>query len=118
MPPSFADGEDQLPGALGAWDVEGNWRGAAEIEVVGVEISPVRRCEIVTGRDRAGEVGTEAQHGLVAPSLDEEGVAGRDELRLPSLVTPPCAQMPPSYPSVEKLTTLPGSAVEKPMTLP
>ena len=79
----FSDGEDQLPDAPGARDVEGNRRGAAEIEVVVVEIFPVRRGEIVALGDRAGEVGTETQHRFaVAPFLVVCGVAGRGEQRL------------------------------------
>ena len=66
----FPDGEDQLADSPGGRDVEGKRRGSAEIEVVGVEVAPVRWSEIARLGDRAGEVGAEAQDRFaVAPSL-------------------------------------------------
>ena len=48
-----------------------------------VEILPVRGGEIIALVDRAGEVGTEAQHRFaVAPFFGAHGVAGRGEQRL------------------------------------
>jgi hypothetical protein len=77
----FAQGEDQLADAFGAGDVERNRRGPAEIEVVNIEIPPVRRSEIIAARDRAGKVGTEADRFAVAPFFGEHSVAGRGEQR-------------------------------------
>ena len=54
----LADGEDQLSYALGARDVERKGRRSAEIEILSVEVLPVRRCESVA-RPRPGGRGRE-----------------------------------------------------------
>jgi hypothetical protein len=66
---SLSDGEDQLPGAVRAHDIERDRRGPAEVEVATIKITPIRRGEIVAGFDRAREVGRKAKDSLaIAPA--------------------------------------------------
>ena len=90
----------------------------AEIEVVGVKVAPVRWRKKVALGDRAREVGTEAQHRFaIAPFLDEYGVAGGDEQRLP-IASDPALRPCPAAPPLEKFTALVGSLWETPRTIP
>jgi hypothetical protein len=64
----LSDGENQLPGAVPACDIERDSRGPAEVEVVTVEVAPIRGSEIVAAFDRPREVGRKAQDGFaIAP---------------------------------------------------
>src|SRR5271166_585159 len=47
----LSDGEDQLPSAVRAYDIERNRRGPAEVEVATIELAPIRGGEIVATFD-------------------------------------------------------------------
>ena len=117
---AFPDGQEQLSDAVRAGDVEWGRRGPAKVPVAAVEVAPVRRSEIVTWAAWAAEVGREAQDGFaVAPlSCAEEVLPVTANSDSPSLLTPPCAHMPPPRARVEKLATLLGSSSETLTTKP
>ena len=85
----LSDGEDQLPGAVRAYDIERDRRGPAEVEVATIEVAPIRGGEIVAAFDRSREVGRKAQDGFAVAPLGcaepagcAECVAGDREERL------------------------------------
>ena len=80
---ALSDGEDQLPGAVRACDIERDRRGPAEVEVATIEVAPIQGGEIVAAFDRSRKVGRKAQDGFaIAPSACAECVAGDGEQRL------------------------------------
>src|ERR1700733_6119689 len=87
--PGVSDGENQLPGALRAYDIERDSRGPAEVEVATIEVAPIQGGEIVAAFDRSCEVGRKAQNGFAIAPLScaepagcAEGVASNYEERL------------------------------------
>jgi hypothetical protein len=118
---SLSDGEDQLPGAVLAYDIERDRRGSAEVEV-----APIRGREIVAAFDRSREVGRKAQDGFAVAPLGcaepagcAECVAGDREERLPIAAD---AALRPYAAGARarrlKLVTLLGSSMETPTTKP
>src|SRR5271169_5894094 len=85
----LSDGENQLPGAVRACDIERDRRGPAEVEVATVEVAPIQGGEKVAAFDRPRELRRKAQDGLTVapagrakPAGCAEGVASDDEERL------------------------------------